>query len=52
MNIRNENVQALALTIRPEHRLVIINQAIVASIRISSKAVFIAMVLSVLNMVI
>lgn len=46
MNIVEKN---LALTVRKEHRLMVINKAVNTSIRISSKAVFAATILSFLN---
>lgn len=44
------NPNCLALTIRKEHRLVVINKAIHKTITISWKAIFAAIALSLVNM--
>ena len=46
MNVVNNN---LALTIRKEHRLMVINKAVNYTVRISSKAILAATILSFLN---
>jgi len=47
-----EKPKTLALTVRKEHRLIIVNKAVSTTMRITSKAVFAAVVLTFLNMVI
>lgn len=46
----NDGVTVLALTIRQEHRLLVINNAIKATRRISLKSIFSAIALTILNL--
>lgn len=46
----NDGVTVLALTIRHEQRLLVINNAIKTSRRISLKAIFSAIALTILNL--
>ena len=52
MKTIKEGPETLALTVRKEHRLTTItNKVAMGTIRVSSKAIFAAIVLTVLNMV-
>ncbi len=46
----NDGVTVLALTVRQEHRLLVINNAIKATRRISLKSIFSAIALTILNL--
>lgn len=48
----NINVEPLALTIRRDYRLITISKLAGTSIRISSKISFLAIVLTLLNMIV
>ena len=52
MKTTSQKTNSLALTVRKEHRLTIQNKVVASTIRISSKAMFAAVVLTLLNMVI
>ena len=52
MNTLNRGSETVALTVRPEHRLVLVHKVVNQTIRISSKAILAAVVLTFLNMVI
>lgn len=50
MRIENNNVSCLALTVRKEHRLMLVNKLAIKSIRIWTKAIFVAIGLILVNM--
>ena len=52
MKTISQKTNCLALTVRKEHRLMVINKAVTGTMRIASKALFGAVVLTLLNMVV
>lgn len=52
--MKNMNIvdNSLALTIRKEHRLTVVNNALHASARVSRKVVFAVLALNILNLII
>lgn len=50
MRTQNNYTSCLALTVRKEHRLMVVNKVVFSSIRVSTKAIFAAIILSLVNM--
>jgi len=52
MNTLNQEPQVLTLTVRKDHKLIVLNKTVTTAARITSKAVIAAVVLTLLNLII